>query len=90
MTSEEIIEKLIDEKKITVKDAMVILKDLAKESVKRMFYPVVSDNLYRENRFNYYDPDWSKITIDSDNNSLTSNSLKIDDSSSIVNSVYKQ
>lgn len=89
MTSEEIIERLIDEKKITVKEAMVILKDLARESVKRMFYPVVSDNLYRENRFNYYDPDWSKITIDN-NTSLTSNDLKIDDSQSIVSSVYKQ
>jgi len=30
MTSEEIIQRLLDEKKITVADAMVILKDLAK------------------------------------------------------------
>lgn len=30
MTSEEIIQRLLDEKKITVKEAMVILKDLAK------------------------------------------------------------
>lgn len=74
MTSEEIIERLIDEKKITVKDAMIILKDLARESVKRMFYPTISDNLYRD-QFNYYDPDWS-------------NNLKIDDGPSIVKSVY--
>lgn len=30
MTSEEIIQRLLDEKKITVKEAMIILKDLAK------------------------------------------------------------
>lgn len=30
MTSEEIIQRLLSEKKITVKEAMVILKDLAK------------------------------------------------------------
>lgn len=30
MTSEEIIQRLLDEKKITVAEAMIILKDLAK------------------------------------------------------------
>lgn len=30
MTSEEIIQRLLDDKKITVKEAMIILKDLAK------------------------------------------------------------
>lgn len=30
MTSEEIIQRLLDKKKITIKETMVILKDLAK------------------------------------------------------------
>lgn len=46
MTSEEIIERLIDEKKLSVKEAMIIMKDLAEESVRRMFYPPI-DNLFQ-------------------------------------------
>lgn len=61
MTSEEIIERLIEEKHITVKEAMIIMKDLAKESVSRMFYPK-NDTLLRDSI--YYSPyDW-KNTID--------------------------
>ena len=48
MTSEQIIQRLLDEKKITVKEAMVILKDLAKiglqqvlpEKIEKMIFPV--------------------------------------------------
>ena len=48
MTSEEIIQRLLDEKKITVKEAMIILKDLAKiglqqvlpEKIEKMIFPV--------------------------------------------------
>lgn len=36
MTSEEIIERLLDEKKISVKEALIILKDLAKIGVREI------------------------------------------------------
>ena len=39
MTSEEIIQRLIDEKKISAKEAMIILKDLARISVQQIFTP---------------------------------------------------
>ena len=36
MTSEQIIQRLLDENKISVKDAMVILKDLAKIALQQI------------------------------------------------------
>ena len=36
MTSEQIIQKLLDNNKITVKEAMIILKDLAKIGIQRV------------------------------------------------------
>ena len=37
MTSEEIIQRLLDEKKISVKEAMIILKDLSKIGFQQIF-----------------------------------------------------
>ena len=37
MTSEQIIQRLLDEKKISVKEAMIILKDLAKIGIQYIF-----------------------------------------------------
>ena len=39
MTSEEIIQRLLDEKKISAKEAMIILKDLARISIEQIFTP---------------------------------------------------
>lgn len=64
MTSEEIIERLIDEKKLSVKEAMVILKDLARESVRRMFYPRVNDPYVFKEYFNNKDV-WCADTVSS-------------------------
>ena len=41
MTSEEIIQRLLDQKKISAKEAMIILKDLAKIGYKSIIgYPI--------------------------------------------------
>lgn len=37
MTSEEIVQRLLDEKKITVTEALIILKDLAKIATQQIF-----------------------------------------------------
>ena len=37
MTSEEIIQRLLDERKITVAEALVILKDIAKNAINTIF-----------------------------------------------------
>lgn len=60
MTSEEIIERLIDEKKLSVKEAMIIMKDLAEEHVRRMFYA--------ENFIHRYSSPWYDASSIADNN----------------------
>lgn len=40
MTSEEIIQRLLDEKKISVKEALIILKDLARIGINEIFKPL--------------------------------------------------
>ena len=91
MTSEEIIQRLLDEKKITVKEAMIILKDLAKiglQEVKKKFipkYPYIPTNPP------YTDPiNPNTITVmygvgtspyiwsDSENNAVSTKSLNTD------------
>lgn len=50
MTSEEIIERLLDERKITVKEALVILKDLAKIGLSQLINNnknITSDDIER-------------------------------------------
>ena len=48
MTSEEIIERLLDERKITVKEALVILKDLAKIGLSQLTNKnITSDDIER-------------------------------------------
>jgi hypothetical protein len=54
MTSEEIIQRLIEEKKLTVSEAMVIMRDLAKEHIRRMFDHNYIDTDLLNRSFNYY------------------------------------
>lgn len=48
MASEEIIQRLLDEKKITVKEAMVILKDLAKIGLQQILPEKIFPDTWRE------------------------------------------
>lgn len=48
MTSEEIIQRLLDEKKITVKEAMIILKDLSKIWLKQVFPDRISPDKWTD------------------------------------------
>lgn len=41
MASEEIIQRLLDEKKISVKEALIILKDLARIGINEIFKPSI-------------------------------------------------
>ena len=46
MTSEQIIQRLLDQKKISVKEAMIILKDLARIGIERTinYWPIEEPN----------------------------------------------
>lgn len=69
MGSEEIIERLLEEKHITVKEAMVLLKELARESVIRMFYPS-NDKIFRPD-FYTYDNIWLNASVNAESNSIS-------------------
>lgn len=65
MTSEEIIQRLLDEKKISVKEAMVILKDLAKIGIKRVLpNKIIPDDWWKEpNKTTAPRPPYDTITV---------------------------
>lgn len=80
MTSEEIIQRLLDEKKISAKEAMIILKDLAKISVQQIFTPKTIKDIPHTMDVVMYGvqyPPYTYDNVNSDDSSVTSESTSI-------------
>ena len=85
MTSEEIIQRLLDEKKISVKEAIIILKDLARIGLQQIFIPQRQETLPWNDTVVMYGIGIPTSSYVKDGVTTNANTIKYDKSNESVN-----